>query len=297
MKTISTTTTSLILALAMAGCPGNVASSNGDGGPSGGDGSTSGSQDLASAPRGTGNLSLISYSFVSGGVTFKTFSASAGFSGPGSAAPCNTTIVGMCKVSMCPPSSPPPDGGVPKAPDAGNISITGGTRAVTLTPQADGTYKTATDTTNVLWNGGETLSLAAVGNVIGAFNTTVVAPKAAQLTMPTAPAAGAMLMVNRSTDLVLKWTGGQGSNVQAFLISSVTGGPSVVIACSFPGASGTGTVTSAALMNLQTTNGSFSFYSENESMVAAGNYDVTTTALMLGTGSNGQLATYGAKYQ
>lgn len=289
------TTVSLVLALSMAGCPGGGIVGE-DGGATAGDGGSSANQDLVSAQRGGGTVMLSSSSYVSGGQIVNFSYAVAAFGSAGTGPQCTTTTLGACKVSTCQQLPPAPDGGRGNVPDAGNINITGGKRTVALMPQGDGSYHTVGDGTNVLWSGGETLTIAAAGHGVAPFNTTLTAPTAVKLARPTPPAAGNALMVNRSLDLALMWSGGQGSDVQVILATSAASG-SAVVTCQFPGGDSMGTIPSSALMGLQAVSGSFVVYSQNAKMLAAGDYDVNVVALTQATDSNSQLVSYQASYQ
>lgn len=281
------TTVSLMLGLTMAGCPG--------GGTAGGD--DGGTHDLASAPRGSGVMTLTTNSFMSAGTTIKSSSASVGFGTAAMAPSCVNQTVGACKISTCQQPPPPADGGTTNYPNAGNINITGGARMVALMPAADGSYAANVDTMNPLWNGGELLTITGAGSSVPAFSAMLNAPNAAQLSLPTAPLAPSKLMVNRSLDLAIKWTGGLGGSVQAILNASGPSGSAISLRCSFPGADTMGTIPAAALTNLPAGSGSVGVYSANEKVVPAGSYDVDVTAFALATGSNGLSASYSATYQ
>lgn len=277
----------LMLGFVMAGCPeaGTVTGFDG------------GSHDLASSPRGFGNVTLTSFSYMAFGVPVQSATASAGFGGPGMAPDCMNQTFGACQFSSCQLPLSNPDGGTPHYPDAGNITIAGGTKMVSLTPKADGSYTPYVDTMNVLWSGGETLNIAATGNLIPAFSTTITAPVVAQLTTPAPPAQGARLMVNRGMDLVLKWTGGQGDSIEAVLSTPVASGKALAVTCTFPAGDTMGTIPAAALMNLQAGNGSFTVYGGSVKTMPASEYDLNISALSLMHDANGRTASYGATYQ
>jgi len=291
---VNKTIVGLALGLAAAGCPGGGTIGGDDGGRTGVFGG--GDSDLASAARGSGVITLTSYGYTTAGVTTRFASASAGFGTPAMAPPCTNQTVENCTLSVC---QPPPamDGGAVTYPDSGIINITTPAKNVPLTPKTDGSYSVFVDTMKGLWTGGEDLNIATVGGRVPTFTTKIVAPTVAQISQPAAPAIGAQLMVDRSTDLVVKWNVGPQNRVQVSLRPFTMNGGSITVECNFPAYMSTGTIPASMLKNIPAGTGSFTIYTYNGQFVQTGDFDVTLTALTLATDSRGALVSYGAMYK
>lgn len=293
----------LILSLAIGACSGNADSSGSDGGTNmGADGSTSAGMDLGTGTpadmamaRGTGYVSMTSQVFTStgGGGVLKSGSWSAGFLSPTTVNPvqCTSSTLGECKITKCTGSGSPTT-----RPDAGAIDVTGGTRAVTLTPMASGAYLSPSSN-DTAWNGGETMTVAAAGSASGvpAFSTTIVGANPAKLTSPTAPANNT-LTVSRVSNLVFSWTGGANSAVSIGLTQPGTN-KSTTILCTYAVGAVSGVMPMAALLNLEAGAGSFFANSTTEKTFSVGTYDVTVSTSFGVNGTNDSPVSYGASVQ
>lgn len=194
---------------------------------------------------------------------------------------CADVTEGACKVTVCPDETPPVmdggvgdggmgdggmgDGGVgdagmdagdaammdaeppPPAPNAGPINVNGGVLPVTLTVQPDGTYLPASAAL-MLWSDGmTTMQFMAAGADVPAFN---VVQTSTQPVSITAPDLGAVpLLVTRSADMPLTWSGPSPGNVVVRLRwrDMAPSTANTTIECSFPVADGSGSIPAAAL--------------------------------------------------
>ncbi len=249
------------------GSSGSGSGGSGGAGGSGGSGETGGS--------GGGNQP------ISGGVSAFSYSGGgqagydvgAGF-GPDSG--CTDMTFGPCDIGTCAAAT--------SNPNAGTITVMGGTQAVTLTPGSDGSYTDATGTT-ALWNGGETLTISASGGMVPAFMGSVQAPAPVtvnQLGGAAWPAATATVNVSRATDLVVTWTATTGSVLIG--IANNTSG----MTCVFDGSAGTGTIPAAALGQLAAGMAELDVSTGGHQMVMAGSVpvdlDLATGAVTSGGG-------------
>jgi hypothetical protein len=142
---------------------------------------------------------------------------------------------------------------------------------ITLSPQADKSYNSLSDSTHALWQGGETLTVSAAGADVPAFSATVIGPANSTVTMPADPSP-AMLTVDRSMDLTLAWTGGS----QTLKVDVVTVG--ATIECRFSASAGTGTISKSLLGMLSAGAGNLLASGEDQKQVNAGDYVVTVSA-------------------
>ena len=246
----------------------------------------------------TGIINLAVSSATLGSTSLKSTSVTASFfDGPGRS-DCTTSQLGACTTSVCPSgvSTGGGAGGMPQ-PDAGSISVAGGSRAVSLSPKADGTYA-QTDSTYALWNGGETLTVSGAGGLVPMFSATVTAPALnAQLTAPTAPTPGAALNIARGTDLTLRWTGAGNTTLDLTLGNNPGAGSYSSVTCSFPASAGSATVPAAALATVPAGPGLFVLFITNTTPFAAGGYDIKLKASASPLGSSGLPASYQATFQ
>jgi hypothetical protein len=264
-----------------AACSGN-GSYKGDASPDdGGNASDAAVADAPATPDGggpafTGYVSAFSSSYVINSQPIASGSLSAGFTADGGASTCVATQVAPCQIYKCTSGQ---DAGAQQFPSAGDVSLSGGTTPVTISPTANGTY-TSKSATTTLWNGGETLTMQATGAQVPAFNGTLTAPFKVTLSTPTM--SGQSITVNRSTPFVLTWTGAGSSTV---IVSFST--TNTIVSCQFDGTAGNGSVPSSALQNLPAGSGGFGIYSSAMSHVTAGNWDVTLEGFSLGVTPNG----------
>jgi hypothetical protein len=86
----------------------------------------------------------------------------------------------------------------------------------------------------------------------------LTAPSLASITTPAKPAGMNPLVITRSQDLAVAWTGG-GTGEMDFVLGTTNGSnPGPTLNCSFPANAGSGTIPTAALAMLPAGNGSFS---------------------------------------
>jgi hypothetical protein len=136
--------------------------------------------------------------------------------------------------------------GTPVNEDAGVITLTGGKVPVTLTPDAASKYADVNDSANDLFDGGETITIAATGGLVPGFVTKIVASAGIDLSLPLQPPNNLPLSVDRTSDLVFTWKNGAAGEVVAVLADGI----STKLTCTFPAADGKGTITKAALAKL-----------------------------------------------
>ena len=222
----------------------------GQGGGGQGGGGGPGGGDMASGPQHYGWVNVASSMFTTTTGTIVSSSAQAGFwqlDGAQSPSTCTITKSGACTLTECPPAG---DGGVPLQPSrrsAGAITISGGSRTITLTPGTDGVYPTEVDSANALYAGGETLTFTAAGDAVPAFTDTFLAPAVAQVTSPATPAGNAALPISRDSDFSVSWSGGAAGDVTIGIYPQPTG---ATITCTFPASAGSGSVPASLLGKL-----------------------------------------------
>jgi len=232
----------------------------GDGGGGGGDGGGDGggaAGDMASGPLRGGWVYLQSSSQVINAMTYSSSFASASFWQVTGALPpstCTVTHSGTCTLTRCPPAGDAGTAPVTQAPDAGTLTIKGGARTVTLSPDANGAYGNDVDNMNALYAGGETLTISASGGSAPAFSGTLTAPAKAQVLSPTMPAAGASLPIARASGFPLSWSGGSNGEVTVGVYAQ---GGGAWVTCSFPASAGSGSVPSSLLSQLPAGAGTF----------------------------------------
>lgn len=128
---------------------------------------------------------------------------------------------------------------------AGTLTVTGGRFPITLTDQDGGSPYPFIYQSAQLFDGGETLTIAAEGRgPIPAFSKTILAPSAyTTVTQPTWD-AGDETPIDGSQDLTLRWTGGSIGSLWLYAekLLSVS-----YFTCEFPIAQGIGTIPSTVL--------------------------------------------------
>ncbi len=244
--------------------PGSGSSGPGGGSSSGSGGSTSGSagddggssSGASSGPTTpyTGYLAVLTngpYREISGYfIGTPGGGASTGSASPG----------GMCSYT---PPPPPSDGGLPVtgtgsttvAVSAGAITVKDGTATVATLPFVDAgpgavnTYLATTSTSpGLTWDAGDTLAVAAAGDVVSAFTANIntgadfagVTP-ALSYTTP--------IVIPRNADFTVTWTPGSGDTVELQLSATNGTADDGSIDCTVPDSDGTITVPSALLGN------------------------------------------------
>jgi hypothetical protein len=261
--------------LLVAGCGSGADATTGDGGgdspdlaAAGADGG-GGARDLAAAPTRSGSIFVQSYSAMQpSGAAVVGGSASAGFNAtPGGG--CARQVLGACELDSCAAGTSP-------AASAGTVTVSGGSLTPSLVPLADKTYP-AFSTTQSIFAGGETLTFAAAGADVPAFSGSLTAPSKVQITSPAKPpSASPYLVVDRTHDFALSWSGGGSGLVQVAL----DGGPSrsITLYCRFPAAAGTGAIPAAALAMIPSGQGGFSMAAIADAQVTAGDWSVDLSA-------------------
>src|SRR5262245_20391117 len=134
----------------------------------------------------------ISSSTVNPGPPISVSSATASFSNvdPFAAQGCtqNSYAQGACVVTACPVPGTI-DAGAVAQPTAGGITVTGGLKTVTLTPDANGIYAASGFVgSDKLFDGGETFTVSAAGAAVPTFASSALkAPHRVAITLPGVP--------------------------------------------------------------------------------------------------------------
>lgn len=235
------------------------------GGDDGGGGS--GTPDAPKATR-SGYVSIQSYDAMNAPNTpTRGGTASAGFYASGAFCT-NMARVESCDFAMC-VTTPP------AAVSAGAITITGAAQPIMLMPAADKTYNTYMVATP-LFAGGETITFAAAGGDVPAFDKTITAPTKTTITAPAEPPSSSpYLAIARASDFTVSWTGGGSGQVQ-IVLSSPQG--DLRLFCRFDASAGTGKVPSGALLKLPSGTGSFAMASIAQTVHEAGDWAVDVSA-------------------
>ncbi len=165
---------------------------------------------------------------------------------------CTESVIGPCKIAACPASA-----GMPVTElNAGPITVTGSgpDSPVALsygqqTPGGPAGYPPATGASPFCSSGDTVTASGGGGPDLPAFAAqSIVAPSDIAVTSP-ACAAGACQDIPRSMDAIITWSGGTAGKVSVAYVTATDAG-SKILACSFDASAGTGTVPSAALMQL-----------------------------------------------
>ena len=269
-------------------------SSSGSSGSDGGSSGASSSSGSSGNNRGFGVISVNQTEFAAGPTTIISSTATASFGKAGSAttsgAPkCTQSKEGACTVSECDLSTvgdagTETDAGSEKAPNAGEITLSGGdipAPGVKLAVKANGSYEFYSSQTK-LFSSGQTITAKAAGADVPAFEKAVAVPAAIKLTAP-ACTAGNCGEIDSSKDFEVTWTDGGAGTVGLSASSSEAGKKLVSITCSFASSAGKGTVPAAALGKLTKGAGSVTINAGTTDLVAAGDYDVTVIVGAMGT--------------
>ena len=288
----------LVVVLALAGCPSSNGASDGGAGDlavtTADDLATGGGTpaDLLQAPN-TANIGVTSATSAMD----KSYIASANFiMGVLPPSPCVLTNTTYCQAAAC--TVPSADAGSP-APtyslvSGGTVTVGGGAMPVTLTPMAGttGYYPPVPSTTQPLFTGGETLTLANSGATAPASSTMVVAPSPPTVTTP----SGTSYTITRSAGFTLAWTGGGPGNV-SFAIASAfptnPGDPYGSVRCSFPVADGQATIPASALAALPAGNAFFQISVVNTVSSTVNDWVINASATTYPLGTGGQPFTSG----
>ena len=193
-----------------------------------------------------------------------------------------------------------PAPGMPQS--AGTVRIGGTAPEFTLTyDRASQKYAPvpAVPTDQALFEGGDTVTFSAAGDVAPAFKASLVAPTSVSVTTP-ALAAGA-LSIDTNRDLTFAWTGSSAGEL-SFNVRSQTSGAGAVLAstlvsCRFPASGGTGTIPSALLQRLAktdaTTAATLTTDLSSAREVVVGDYDIHLAVGSVATTADGK-TTYAA---
>ena len=174
--------------------------------------------------------------------------------------------IGPCEVASCTTTTPT------GATSAGTITMTGGLQPVTLAPSADKTYAQLMTMTK-LFDGGETITFAATGADVPAFTTTLTMPGKATITAPAEPPANSpYLLVPRSQDFAVSWSGGGGSGLLQVALDSSSADERLF--CRFSVSARAGTIPAAALAKLPAGMGGFAMASIAEGEHLSGGWVV-----------------------
>jgi hypothetical protein len=127
-------------------------------------------------------------------------------------------------------SSGSSSGSTTGAPQAGDIAALDGSTSLgsLVADPTNGRYSTIT---NQLWAAGDTLSVSAPGDVVGAFSGQVAAPTAVTITAPVGAPPFGVAQVSTSHALVVTWTGVGGTHVYTSLSAVGGGGASGTLIC------------------------------------------------------------------
>jgi hypothetical protein len=288
-----------------AGAAGGTESGAGAGGGGGGGGNGAGDGGAAgqagSGAAGAAASSLFGLIAISQTVTefvpgskITSYSAVADFTKPTDAAPTESPCVvsmeaeGTCQLVAC--SVDDPSGGAGSggaaggagAPtylheSAGDITIGGLLAPITLTPKADGSGYAPAFAQMAAWDGTQTAQIAAVGDVIPAFSTSVATPTSITFTKPVAGAVGTALAVKRTEDFVVAWDQATNATVKvSFTSVKKVGGKqdSTTMSCRFDGSTLSATIPATTMGKLVDGTGSILVASGTAGKVAAGEYEV-----------------------
>ena len=182
----------------------------------------------------------------------------------GGAGSCSTTTKGPCEIQTCDSgTTPTTDGGVSITyTNSGTVTISGvevNDGTMTLSPGAYG-YTTVSGAV-ALFNGGSNVRWVAPGNANGgpAFDVSLVAPNAVQVTAPTF--VQGKVSASASQDMTIAWSG------SASVMTQLTGGAaghSVVARCTFTSGS-SGVIPAAAVSAVAAAGGTSSIMVTTES--------------------------------
>lgn len=176
--------------------------------------------------------------------------------------------IGPCNIMQCATSQQPQVSG-------GMVTITGAAQAITLMPNASNQYDTFM-VANPLFVGGEMITFTTVGATAPAVTKTITAPAKATITQPAKPPmASPYLIINRSQDFTVSWTGGGSGEVQVALNSDLADHRAF---CRFMASAGTGKIPSAALQTFTGASGGFAMASITEEQAISGDWGIDVSA-------------------
>lgn len=264
---------------ALAACSSGGSSGSGSGGgTSGGSGGAGGS---AASGSGEGWVTAGSETFMEGGQNISISSLSASFRAQGQAQPtgwiCTDQTIGDCVVSSCDVDTA--DAGTASYPQAGAITLSGGTGTATITPDANGVYADVNKPGSTLWAGGETLSVQAAGGDVPAFSGTITAPSQLTITSP-ALVTGNSWPIPRSSDFAMTWTGDSAGQLTVTIRAFTNGNQHRTDAtCRFAAATHAGSIPASVLGQLPAGSGAIVALVASDQAIAAGGWTVHVQAL------------------
>jgi hypothetical protein len=238
----------------------------------GGSGSGDGGDDTggADAPRPThaGFLGIQSYDAMNTpGTPTRGGTATAGFWAAGGFCTTMQTI-GACDVARCLTSAPAQVSG-------GGVTISGAAQPIMLTPGAMDQYAPFM-ITSPLFAGGEMITFTTAGAVVPSFTKTIKTPTKATITQPARPSmTSPYLVVNRTQDFTVSWSGGGSGKVQVALNSQQA---DQRVFCRFDASAGSGKVPSAVLSTLAPGQGGYAMAAITLEEAIAGDWAIEVSA-------------------
>ena len=239
----------------LASCGGSTgfdAADSGSGpGPKSASGSASGSFTVyEEAPAGADTAGA-SYTY---GVTFSVVPSS-----------CTKTTTGACTVNPCYASLPQSSPGDP-LPNAGSVSLSGAEiAALSMNPQADGTYTTEGVTGQIAWlSGGEAVVFQwshVPGDLNGPGDQIRIATPAYVSLLADVPLATGPAVIARTQDLAIAWSTDTPAQATDGVSINLYSG-STQVTCIFGASTGTGVVPAATLQALGAGDGTYEVHSK-----------------------------------
>lgn len=167
---------------------------------------------------------VVSSSATQGVFSYKT---DVHFGPAGSTEGCQVRVEGACKVTDCAPGDSPDT-----YPHVGTISISGGSKALSLVPNASGVYPEATGS-GIYWSPGVSVRFSAVGGTLPAFPETELTPPEVVTDVlvngVAAPVYPAKLTLSRTQPLEISWMGG--TDAIGFVLGQISGLNVHVVTC------------------------------------------------------------------
>jgi len=196
---------------------------------------------------------------------------------------CTSQPTGPCVYTKCGPAAT-------GYQSAGAITIAGLRSPVTLTPGAMNKYG-AYSATAALYGSGEHATVSASGADVGAFTATLTTPRRATATSPIV-GDNDTLAIPRAHDFTATWTATPDP-----IMVDVVGADGDALSCRFDGSAGSGTVPASALAMLSPGRGGYETFALTDTVVTAGDWDVTIRSYFLADWPDGSLAVGSAVLQ
>jgi hypothetical protein len=173
--------------------------------------------------------------------------------------------IGACEIAQCLTASPP-------LVSAGTVTITGASQPITLTPDAMGQYAPMMVPTP-LFTGGEMVTFSGTGATAPAFSKAIKTPSKVTITQPAKPAP--YLVVDRTRDFTVTWTGGGAGKVQVALNSSTADRR---LFCRFDASAGSGKLPTAALAMFAAGDGGYAMAAVTIDEAVVGDWGIEVSA-------------------